>query len=112
MKTETFIYEETIYVIVIGKNKYENWELLENANETDIWFHVKSEPSCYVILQTEKSIKEIPKQVIKRCACYCKSHSKSKTVKECEIMYSSVKEVCKGKKVGEAVVKKYKSVCL
>ena len=51
MKTETFIYDNNEYIIQIGKNKNENWELIDNASNTDIWFHIEDQPSCHVVLK-------------------------------------------------------------
>ena len=76
MKLEIFEFQNETYEIQIGKNKFENDELVRNANPNDIWFHISNSPSCHVILITNNQ-KALPKQVIKRCACLCKSNSSS-----------------------------------
>ena len=77
MKLETFEYDGTIYNIKIGRSATENTELVQNANKSDIWFHLSDSPSCHVILQCETRLNEVPRQVISRCAYLCKMHSKT-----------------------------------
>ena len=45
MKTELFNYNNTIYTIIIGKNKNENWAIIDDASGTDLWFHISEMPS-------------------------------------------------------------------
>ena len=72
MKSELFVHGSNEYTIIIGKNKEDNFNIIDDAVDSDIWFHVDGEPSCHVILKTEDRLKDIPKQVIKRCAYLCK----------------------------------------
>jgi predicted ribosome quality control (RQC) complex YloA/Tae2 family protein len=51
MKTELFSFNNTEYTIYIGQNKTENWELIDAADSTDIWFHISNHPSCHIILK-------------------------------------------------------------
>ena len=41
---------------LIGSNAKENWKLLEDSKPNNLFFHLSSFPSCYVILQTESDI--------------------------------------------------------
>ena len=34
----------------IGQNASENWKILDESNKDDVFFHLKSFPSCYVRL--------------------------------------------------------------
>jgi predicted ribosome quality control (RQC) complex YloA/Tae2 family protein len=110
MITEHFISGTSNYTLCIGTNKTENWQLLDNSNETNIWFHVFNSSSGYVILHTEEAINKIPKNVIRRCAHLCKIRSTSRNMKKCPVMYSQVRNVSKGKHVGEATVTSWKTV--
>jgi predicted ribosome quality control (RQC) complex YloA/Tae2 family protein len=110
MKLELFNYKSNDYSIVIGQNKNDNFEIIDAANETDIWFHVQGESSCHIILKNTGSVKEIPKQVVKRCAYLCKINSKAKTQSQCSVMYTPVNNVTKTKIIGQVTVNTYKLV--
>ena len=109
---ELFIFENISYTIFIGKNKNNNWDLIDNAKDSDIWFHVSNSSSSHVILQTELPINKIPKQVIKRCACICKSHSSSKSEKKCKIIYTTISNVTKTHIVGQVTVNNTKELSI
>lgn len=96
MKLEIFEFQNKTYEIQIGKNKFENDELVRNASPNDIWFHIANAHSCHVILITRNEnikTKALPKQVLKRCACLCKSNSSSNSIKNCEIIYTSISNI-------------------
>ncbi len=97
MKLLYFIYKEIEYEIRIGQNKHENWELLDDADKDDIWFHAANTPSAYVILSAHTP----PKPVIEYCAELCQAHSKTK---KDDVIYTPIRNVSKGKHVGEAIV--------
>jgi len=109
---ESYVYNNIEYTIYIGRNKYDNWELIDNAKDSDIWFHITNSSSCHVVLQTDIPINKIPSQVIKRCACLCKSNSNSKSEKNCEIIYTSINNVTKTKIVGEVTVTNTKKILI
>jgi predicted ribosome quality control (RQC) complex YloA/Tae2 family protein len=100
------------YIIKIGSNKYNNWELLDCSQPNDVLFHVSESPSSYIILQNIENlkIKEIPKQIIKRCACLCKSHSSSKKEKDVIINYTKIENCEKGEHVGSVYMNYIKSI--
>ena len=97
--------------IIIGKNKKDNWKIIDEASPNDIWFHVDNFPSSHVILKNENNdlLKNIPKQIIKRCACLCKSHSSVPSMKNCEIVYTQISNVKKTNIVGQVVTQNTKS---
>jgi len=97
--------------IYIGKSKQDNWDLIDKANQEDIWFHVASSPSSHIILKSNgKKMRDIPKQVITRCACLCKAYSSSKSTPKCEIIYTQIENVTKTKHVGEVTTANIKSM--
>ena len=112
MKTEIFNYEGIDYTIIIGKNKKENWQIIDDSLETDVWFHVSDSPSCHVILKNMVNISSIPIQVIKRSAYLCKINSNAKYEKKSVIIYTPICNVKKTNIEGEVVVKSCKSVSL
>ena len=112
MKTDIFIFGNIEYIIHIGKNKTENWTIIDNASTTDIWFHIEGQPSCHVILTNIENVKlkDIPKQVIKRCAYLCKINSAAKTMSKCNAIYALISDVTKTDIVGQVTVTKHKMV--
>ena len=103
MKKEIFTYNNVEYLIYIGKDKMENWSLIDAAAESDIWFHVKDVPSCHVILKCSSKLKEVPRAVLSHCGVLCRQNS-GKSNPNSEIIYTSVKNVKKGVHEGSVVV--------
>jgi predicted ribosome quality control (RQC) complex YloA/Tae2 family protein len=106
MKIEIFTHQTKEYTISLGKNKEENWQLIDAASPADIWFHIEDHPSCHIILKNTEKIKmrDIPKQVIKRCAYLCKINSAAKTMAKCNVIYAPISEVKKTEIVGQVKV--------
>jgi predicted ribosome quality control (RQC) complex YloA/Tae2 family protein len=42
----------------IGKNQYENFDVIDQGNPSDIWFHAKNRPSCHVVCQVPQGIQK------------------------------------------------------
>lgn len=110
MKVEKFLNEEGEWTIIIGKNKEENWQIIDEAEPTDIWFHVQDIPSCHVILKNTEKLTNIGRDVLKRCGLLCKMNSKAKTEKKTIIMYTPVEFVEKTDYVGEVNVYTFKTL--
>ena len=110
MKVETFNYNNTTYTIIIGKNKNENWSIIDDASGSDLWFHISEMPSCHVILKTDEKINLVPRQVIKRCAYLCKINSSAKTLSKCDVIYAPVSNVKKTDIVGQVTVTQCKNI--
>jgi predicted ribosome quality control (RQC) complex YloA/Tae2 family protein len=110
MKTELFNYNNTIYTIIIGKNKNENWAIIDDASGTDLWFHISEMPSCHVLLKNDEKLRLVPRQVIKHCAYLCKINSAAKTVPKCVIVYATISNVKKTDIVGQVTVTQSKMV--
>ena len=110
MKTEIFEHESNNYTILVGKNKEDNFKIIDDSIDTDIWFHIENEPSCHVILKNTYNLRSIPKQVIKRCAYICKINSKAKTQNLCSVIYTQLSNVIKTEIVGKVAVSTYKKI--
>ncbi len=66
------------YLIYMGKDKYENEELIKYAWKEDIWFHVDDFSSAHVYLRLNEefvSFNQIPKEVLEKCAQLTKANS-------------------------------------
>lgn len=110
MKHEIFECNSIQYIIKIGQDKQDNFDIIDSSNQTDIWFHIKDIPSCHVVLQTDVNIKDIPRQVVKRCAYLCKINSKAKKLRHCKVSYTSINNVKKTNIIGQVLIKTYKTV--
>jgi hypothetical protein len=68
----------------MGKDKYENEELLKYAFNIDIWFHVEGLSSAHVYLRLPEgiTIDTIPKDVLNECFQLVKDNSKDGRKKE------------------------------
>ncbi len=108
MKNIVFDYNSDSYTIIIGENKQDNWNIIDDSQPYWLWFHVADSPSSHIILQLENIIpyKDIPKQVIKRCACLCKTHSSSKSLKNVKINYLRIEDLQKTNIVGQVTLLK------
>ena len=57
------------YKVQLGKNERGNVEVLKNARAKDVWIHLKDQPSCHVIITTDKQ--NLPEKIIKAAARLC-----------------------------------------
>ena len=112
MKIIQFEYNSTPYTIVVGRNKEDNFKIIDDSHDNDLWFHIEDEPSCHVILKNpdKTSINKIPKQVVKHCAYQCKINSKAKYLGKCNVIYTPLFNVLKTEIVGKVAVSEYKTV--
>lgn len=110
MKQEIFENKSIEYIIQIGQNRQDNFDIIDSASSSDLWFHVEGIPSCHVILKTDQKINSIPHQVIKRCAYLCKINSKAKTQSKCNVSYTTIENITKTEIIGQVHVKKCKTV--
>jgi predicted ribosome quality control (RQC) complex YloA/Tae2 family protein len=51
MKTQEVLISKIGEIILykIGTNAQENWDLIDESSEGDLWFHVNDLPSCHVV---------------------------------------------------------------
>ena len=116
---QIFIPElKTNVEFLIGTDKNDNFNIIDIVNENDIWFHIKSFPSCHVVsnmYNNEKNpiiSKKILRKIIVQGACICKSHSKYKSDKNVEIVYTKIKNVMKTEIVGSVVLNEEKTIVI
>jgi predicted ribosome quality control (RQC) complex YloA/Tae2 family protein len=101
-KEKIDVYEDStgkIYNILIGVSDQNNWDIIDNASQNDIWFHVEGQPSCHVIINTNGET-NIEKRVINHAAMLCKMNSKAQHQKRTRIIYTLIKNVRKYDKIG------------
>ena len=99
MKTETILIQAIKREITfhIGKNKNENFEVIDNAKKSDLWFHAKDISSCHVVCELPDDInKKDLLYIIKVGALLCKNNTnKLISLKNVEIMYTKIENVKK-----------------
>lgn len=93
------------FTIIIGKNAKDNWNILDFADDEDIWLHLDDLPSPYIIIKTNPLYK-LTKKNLKLAGRLCRSNSKFKNDKNLNVCYIKVKYVKKGKYGGEAILLK------
>ncbi len=102
MIEKTISYQNCDYIIWIGQNSKDNWEIIDNASDHDIWFHLEEFSSPHVILRMTEDIKlkAVPKWLLIECAIACKQKSSQKKMNKVTIIYTNIKNVKKAEKVG------------
>lgn len=113
MKNYTYdsVQDNCVYNIRAGESAQENWDLIQASNQNDMWFHVKNNPSCHVVL-TVNPKKGPHKTVINFCAALCKEGSKQKENNNVIIIYTEIKNVKKCDKVGSVTTKNVREIRL
>ena len=83
-------------VIYMGKDKFENEELLKNAFPTDIWFHVDDLSSAHVYLRSQYNIDNIPLDLLEDVMQLTKHNSiQGNKLANCKICYTIVTNISK-----------------
>ena len=85
----------------LGETAKENWKLLDDSNDFDVFFHLASYPSGYVILEYRDGL-PTQKEIIEG-ANLCKVHTKYRNLKNLKVDFCFCSNVAKGDTVGQAV---------
>jgi len=91
--------------IYVGESAQENWDLIDQSNQNDIWFHLDKHPSAHVVISIPKKVKKITKNTINYAATLCKDNSKLKYLKKVSVIYTEIKNVKKADKPGSVTTK-------
>jgi predicted ribosome quality control (RQC) complex YloA/Tae2 family protein len=117
-------------VYKIGKDAQNNFELIDEADKNDLWFHLKDVSSCHVIaclknIQYTTRDDELPncydldfdsldkkekQQIITQGALLCKQFSKLKSTKNVEVIYTKIEDVYKTDIAGSVLTYKIKVI--
>jgi len=101
-------FEGVIYQI--GSNAKDNWNVLDNAKQNWLWFHLDNLTSPYVVIKEDlKNLKSNIydlswKNYIIYAGVLCKENSKHKSYKV-NCIWTEIKNVKKGSNIGEALIK-------
>ena len=97
----------------VGSNALENFSIIDDSKENDIWFHVKDYSSCHVIASIPEDLKLTKKDlryIIKQGALLCKKYSKYSNVKDLDIIYTSIDNVKKTDVIGSVLTSNLKNI--
>ena len=109
MKTEVVefpkIDEEVTYYI--GTSAKDNFAVIDEGDDDDIWFHANKISSCHVVCKMPEGLNKKDKTtVLKRGALLCKQHTaKLNKPATCDIMCAYIKDVEKTRTLGCVNVK-------
>lgn len=99
----------------VGQNAKENFDLIDDSEADDIWFHISQLPSCHVVasIPVDKNYdKHILKKIAVQGAVICKQFSKYKSEKVVHVLYTPIHHVIKTPTVGAVSVKEYKTIVI
>jgi predicted ribosome quality control (RQC) complex YloA/Tae2 family protein len=86
------------YQVYVGKDSQNNDLLtVKFAKQNDYWFHARSVPGSHVVLRTENTKENMPKNILKKAAAIAAFHSKAKTAGLSPVSYTQKKYVVKKK---------------
>jgi predicted ribosome quality control (RQC) complex YloA/Tae2 family protein len=105
------LIQSTITSFKIGENAQDNFDIIDQSEPSDIWFHVEGRPSCHVIATMPDTINKKEKhKIIKKGAELCKIHSKYKSEKKLKIVYTKIENVVKSEPVGSVLLSNEKYI--
>ena len=114
----------------IGRNARDNFNLIDESDKDDLWFHINNKPSCHVIVRLQNirfttQDNDLPnyydihfdtldnkqkQQIIKQWALICKQFSKFKSEKNIEVVYTKIENVVKTEIIGSVLTSKSKII--
>lgn len=81
----------------LGETAKENWDLLDKSKKHNMFFHLSSFPSGYVITDYEGVISN---EILIKASKICKDNSKYKNLRNIKIDYCMCGNLIKGNEVG------------
>jgi predicted ribosome quality control (RQC) complex YloA/Tae2 family protein len=103
----------------VGKNAQDNFDIIDAASPTDLWFHIRDHASCHIVAEIpqgqrmEDGIRYDKKQlrhIATQGAVICKQHSKYKSESNVHVMYTQIQHVVKTPIVGMVNVNTYRTI--
>lgn len=97
----------------IGESAQDNFNIIDEANVTDLWFHLgEGESSCHVIARIPPDMpnKKAIRQIVTQGALLCKENSRRKSAKNVAVIYTKVENIEKTQVVGSVLTRNVKTV--
>ena len=101
------LFEFEGYTCKLGENAKENSELFDSSEETNIFLHLSSFSSGYVILENTDKFSI---DMIYMAAKICKEHTKYRNVPNIKVDYCRCSNIIKGCDIGEVYFKSQRQV--
>jgi len=98
---------------VVGTSQKDHFDMIDESNPGDIWFHAKNESSCHVIcrIPTAKIDRKQTHSVIKAGALLCKQYTnKLKSAKNVAIIYTPIRNITKTDVAGRVIALETKDI--
>ena len=92
--------------IYLGESAIENWDMLNDIDPSNYFFHLSSFPSGYCSVLTD----ELTPDIIEYAAMLCKRGTKYRNLSNVYVDYCPYSNLRKGSKPGEAVFKSKRKV--
>jgi len=96
-------YSINDFTFLVGNSQTENQKLLDEASQTDIWFHLDKLASPHGILKCDNT--DLTKTMATQCCILIKENSKYKNIKSVSVIYCPMKNVRKTETPGKVVLK-------
>ncbi len=96
---KTYVNKGISYIV--GSNAEDNWRIIGLADPESTWVHLSNEASCHVIIEIDKVLPEELEYARELILLNTKKASRT-----AEIVYSKVKDIKRGGKVGEVIIKR------
>jgi predicted ribosome quality control (RQC) complex YloA/Tae2 family protein len=98
---------------LIGLNAQGNFDIIDMANSSDMWFHLEDKPSPHIIAKIQDNLtKKELSYIVKQGALLCKSYSKYKSEKKITINYTNISNIKKTNVIGSVDITNYKNIIL
>lgn len=92
---------------IVGTDAQDNFDIIDESEPTDMWFHLAEVSSCHVIAKMPQDIKVDNKQkqqIIKQGALLCKQNSKYKSARSVDVIYTLLSNITKTDILGQVEV--------
>jgi len=107
MKIEKIDIDDKQYDIIIGQNQLENDNIIKNANQNDIWFHLDKTSGPHIILKSNGDI--ISKRYLNYIGTLFTTY-KNKLPNHYTVIYTDIKNVKLTSEPGRVIVSKTKKI--
>lgn len=109
MKSETFVLDDGEKIVFhIGQNAKDNFQIIDNSEPDDIWFHIKDISSCHIVAQISKYYDtESMQTIIELGSALCKQNTRklNSLKSRVDVIYTEIKNVKKTKTLGQVETK-------
>lgn len=107
MKIESINIDDKNYEIIIGQNQAENDNIIKNANQNDLWFHLNDLSGPHIILKSNGDL--ISKRYLNYIGTLFTTY-KNKLPNHYTVIYTDIKNVKLTSQPGKVTVSKTKKI--